>query len=100
MPSARCSITTHNRIFESLFVLQSHPTRRASDLSQDGEDARVVSRVARRHRRIRREARRRATRSESTRLNSSHLVISYAVLCLKQTKHHPAALQSTNDRPG
>src|SRR5205807_8457995 len=27
-------------------------------------------------------------RSESTRLNSSHLVISYAVFCLKNTKAH------------
>src|SRR5205807_9517675 len=27
----------------------------------------------------------------STRLNSSHLVISYAVFCLKKKKNHPAA---------
>src|SRR2546426_2305297 len=27
---------------------------------------------------------------KSTRLNSSHLVISYAVFCLKKKKHHPA----------
>src|SRR5256885_2490716 len=28
---------------------------------------------------------------KSTRLNSSHLVISYAVFCLKKKKHHPTA---------
>src|SRR2546426_5999459 len=31
---------------------------------------------------------------KSTRLNSSHLVISYAVFCLKKKKKHPTALPS------
>src|SRR5256885_10069200 len=36
---------------------------------------------------------------ESTRLNSSHLVISYAVLCLKKkTEHHEAGDRSSNTR--
>src|SRR5256885_5232777 len=33
-------------------------------------------------------------RSEGTRLNSSHLVISYAVFCLKKKTHHYYSLQS------
>src|SRR2546421_1011794 len=41
-------------------------------------------------------SRRRHTRSESTRLNSSHDQISYAVFCLK-TKKHTSELQSRSD---
>src|SRR5256885_3545515 len=41
--------------------------------------------------RVRRRGRRRAARDrKSTRLNSSHLVISYAVFCLKKKKKHDA----------
>src|SRR5256885_4600247 len=32
---------------------------------------------------------------KSTRLNSSHLVISYAVFCLKKTKHSPRELRAS-----
>src|SRR5256885_10807431 len=54
-----------------------------------GRDARVGGHVARRQRRIvgRRSGRRRGGQGgdrKSTRLNSSHLVISYAVFCLKK----------------
>src|SRR2546426_3199848 len=34
---------------------------------------------------------------KSTRLNSSHLVISYAVFCLKKKKNNHDATSSTND---
>src|SRR5574343_1186575 len=33
---------------------------------------------------------------KSTRLNSSHITISYAVFCLKKKKHHPQIQQSPN----
>src|SRR5256885_11720297 len=37
---------------------------------------------------------------KSTRLNSSHLVISYAVFCLKKKKfHHPLATKGHHARP-
>src|SRR5207253_8828822 len=32
---------------------------------------------------------------KSTRLNSSHVAISYAVLCLKKNKHHPSLTKTT-----
>src|SRR5256885_9545799 len=41
------------------------------------------------------------TDRKSTRLNSSHLVISYAVFCLKKKKHHPlrsCCCTDTSDR--
>src|SRR5256885_12503746 len=34
------------------------------------------------------------TDRKSTRLNSSHLVISYAVFCLKKTRHHRTQVRS------
>src|SRR2546426_8426537 len=34
---------------------------------------------------------------KSTRLNSSHLVISYAVFCLKKKKYKPTTHDQTND---
>src|SRR3989454_6423846 len=36
-----------------------------------------------------------AVRSEETRLNSSHLVISYAVFCLKKKKHNKDTIITT-----
>src|SRR2546426_8436769 len=36
---------------------------------------------------------------KSTRLNSSHLVISYAVFCLKKKKNNDAAPTQANDTP-
>src|SRR5256885_2044928 len=44
----------------------------------------------------------RAIDRKSTRLNSSHLVISYAVFCLKKKKHylkHPARFAGDDRRP-
>src|SRR5205807_9011391 len=83
--------------------LHSFPTRRSSDLparSQGRRGPRDDRSVARRDRRRqgprqdRADPRARASRSQlpragdrkSTRLNSSHLVISYAVFCLKKKK--------------
>src|SRR5256885_10004083 len=43
----------------------------------------------------RRDRRRRSRDRKSTRLNSSHLVISYAVFCLKKKKEHPTTYTST-----
>src|SRR5260221_985260 len=34
---------------------------------------------------------------KSTRLNSSHTVISYAVFCLKKKKHHTASVTTQSD---
>src|SRR5205807_7516725 len=67
--------------------LISFPTRRSSDLHGERDQAHLGAARPRRHalyavllRRRRRPARDR----KSTRLNSSHLVISYAVFCLKK----------------
>src|SRR5437773_11808133 len=64
--------------------LHSFPTRRSSDLACDlGERVGGVLLDARhlRHRKARRIRDR-----KSTRLNSSHITISYAVFCLKKKK--------------
>src|SRR5207253_10876993 len=89
--------------------LHSFPTRRSSDLprisrrhrhrdlcrrERDAADAEAQRRAARRHHaRVRRRCgrSRRALRAsgrdrKSTRLNSSHVAISYAVFCLKKKK--------------
>src|SRR5207248_11332155 len=77
--------------------LHSFPTRRSSDLRwRPLHDARAVGAVEPAHGRVPRfrvaaEARRRAARQghqdrKSTRLNSSHRTISYAVFCLKKKK--------------
>src|SRR5688500_20077599 len=75
-----------------LLDLDSFPTRRSSDLRRRGEarpwrgGCRVLAlrrRVPRPSRRARRP-RLPALDRKSTRLNSSHLVISYAVFCLKK----------------
>src|SRR5438034_4462747 len=60
--------------------LHSFPTRRSSDLDLGGEDrrARGAHAAPRASRAIRDR--------KSTRLNSSHTVISYAVFCLKKKK--------------
>src|SRR5690606_41496638 len=62
--------------------LHSFPTRRSSDLSRGAGGA--DSRVARPFRRL--GCRRGARDRKSTRLNSSHVKISYAVFCLKKKK--------------
>src|SRR5688500_19188375 len=65
-------------------ALHSFPTRRSSDLNE------VASQIDRaRHAERDREdpiSRSRSADRKSTRLNSSHLVISYAVFCLKKKK--------------
>src|SRR5438034_3247764 len=70
------------------------PTRRSSDLDQaplrsSPKGAGATARARRRAVAERRAARRRAEAGrdrKSTRLNSSHTVISYAVFCLKKKK--------------
>src|SRR2546426_8006601 len=44
-----------------------------------------------------RRAQGRVADRKSTRLNSSHLVISYAVFCLKKTKPHPDHIKFLRD---
>src|SRR5438034_9762876 len=77
--------------------LHSFPTRRSSDLYGTGAESPVSERARGRQARARgdraggtadvRGFRRRQTGDrKSTRLNSSHTVISYAVFCLKKKK--------------
>src|SRR5690606_41900178 len=95
------------RVYAAPRSLPSFPTRRSSDLEQPGRlrpgaPARRLARRARRvervhaalgggahplrarRRRARGTARRGAPDRKSTRLNSSHVKISYAVFCLKK----------------
>src|SRR5207244_11718943 len=69
--------------------LHSFPTRRSSDLARGGRSGRrarrLPGRAADRRRHRRRPADPRADR-KSTRLNSSHQIISYAVFCLKKKR--------------
>src|SRR5207244_7631498 len=73
--------------------LHSFPTRRSSDLSARGAPTRRAPRSIPTCRRSAPSARgrpcsRRARRDrKSTRLNSSHQIISYAVFCLKKKKN-------------
>src|SRR5437868_11209146 len=70
--------------------LHSFPTRRSSDLRRtfvSGADARVLGvreRLAAHH--VLRATALRARDRKSTRLNSSHVSISYSVFCLKKKK--------------
>src|SRR5439155_20448824 len=81
--------------------LHSFPTRRSSDL-----DGRPGGRVRRRYRERQlrsgpwRDAERSARDRKSTRLNSSHVAISYAVFCLKKKCHHPSPPLSRHVPPG
>src|SRR6201986_5554675 len=59
------------------------PTRRSSDLQLEARCARTGDAAVRRERRARQS---RSRDRKSTRLNSSHDPISYAVFCLKKTK--------------
>src|SRR5438445_3951841 len=79
--------------FCNLLFRHSFPTRRSSDLSRTGGARRDVGDHGLRragHRRRQRARPRRRTRlrgdRKSTRLNSSHANISYAVFCLKKKK--------------
>src|SRR5688500_20409594 len=76
------------RCFGPPLALHSFPTRRSSDLDRRRFIcASLVSRLAEKHPARRPSPRRRDPRDrKSTRLNSSHLVISYAVFCLKKKK--------------
>src|SRR5207253_9877802 len=71
--------------------LHSFPTRRSSDLPRSWSPASASSASCRRSRR--RGSRRRRDR-KSTRLNSSHVAISYAVFCLKK-KHTATRTRTT-----
>src|SRR5205807_5692285 len=79
--------------------LHSFPTRRSSDLRPStSASATTISRARRSRARSRRARRSRTWNAllaaivladrKSTRLNSSHLVISYAVFCLKKKKNN------------
>src|SRR5256885_15952371 len=63
-----------------------------SDLHGDGMGQQDRRHRGRRLRRRRQERRRSCRDRKSTRLNSSHLVISYAVFCLKKKKTHSLTL--------
>src|SRR5256885_15588290 len=86
-------------VFSSFFFFNDTATTEIYTLSlhdalpicvvQRREDVRVVQALAEaedRHRRQQRGDARACTDRKSTRLNSSHLVISYAVFCLKKKK--------------
>src|SRR5215204_7080256 len=64
-------------------------------------DALPISSVPPRHGRTRARDRdrRHGGDRKSTRLNSSHTVISYAVFCLKKKKHKPDPLRSQKQSP-
>src|SRR5690606_41332473 len=70
--------------------LHSFPTRRSSDLAPTTNRGRSARRTPPRS--SKRWSARRASDRKSTRLNSSHVKISYAVFCLKKKKHGQAAL--------
>src|SRR2546427_8517349 len=72
-------------ISESAAARRRHGERRA-----DPRARRRRQRQDARHRPPDRVAPRRARDRKSTRLNSSHSQISYAVFCLKKKKNHPA----------
>src|SRR5438045_5070558 len=80
--------------------LHSFPTRRSSELRplalDDAEEARVIE-VAGRDELAKsiRAVRRPVADRKSTRLNSSHLGISYAVFCLKKKKQRNHRAQET-----
>src|SRR5690625_6510847 len=64
--------------------LHSFPTRRSSDLmARSATSRRFCCKTTLAH-----PARHRETDRKSTRLNSSHVAISYAVFCLKKKKRH------------
>src|SRR5690349_24073402 len=70
--------------------LHSFPTRRSSDLARHVlavDDLRVDHRRAADRVEVRARVRGRAGDRKSTRLNSSHVEISYAVFCLKKKKN-------------
>src|SRR5688500_19168587 len=75
--------------------LHSFPTRRSSDLGP-----RSHGRHSRRHCPAPRRSTPQTRRDrKSTRLNSSHLVISYAVFCLKKKKKEPDGVRrATNQK--
>src|SRR5438034_2429870 len=85
---------THSTCLSSSYItrdLPSFPTRRSSDLERAERHER--NQRHERHERRRRHVlhadrrrRRHAQDRKSTRLNSSHTVISYAVFCLKKKK--------------
>src|SRR2546422_1156456 len=83
------AIRMHHEAFEliksSLLRLWLHRSddNGCSGISNDDRDGR---RTLRRRRRRRKDARRRKVDRKSTRLNSSHGYISYAVFCLKKKK--------------
>src|SRR5436309_9607412 len=82
--------------------LHSFPTRRSSDLSvahqQASTPARQASSGVAAARAVAPKVPSRATRCldrKSTRLNSSHVKISYAVFCLKKKNKHSSSSHST-----
>src|SRR5688500_20027799 len=91
--SARFPYTT---LFRSLEWHRGHDRRQAGRIEVDGTggageagivEGSIAVQLEPHHRRHRRQLGDR----KSTRLNSSHLVISYAVFCLKKKRHEPPA---------
>src|SRR5437868_12977749 len=81
--------------------LHSFPTRRSSDLHPAWLSLCAANRGASSRPETRRENVRPAKDRKSTRLNSSHVSISYAVFCLKKKKnsnHLPLSRKSSKSR--
>src|SRR2546426_3308792 len=85
----RSTLFPYTTLFRS--VLPGRPGR----VRREGDVLQRVERVIRLRRLY---ALKNVTDRKSTRLNSSHLVISYAVFCLKKKKKNNRSIQSNNDR--
>src|SRR5256885_6702171 len=87
----RSTLFPYTTLFRSLFEKAGRrPLRRRSCRGRDDRPCSACSRGGARGVRRRRDR-------KSTRLNSSHLVISYAVFCLKKKKQHKST--SSPQRP-
>src|SRR2546426_8355223 len=82
----RSTLFPYTTLFRSLIVTQRHPEPEGDAILEvEGASHAVLSRHGRRIRRDHQSVRTVVARDrKSTRLNSSHLVISYAVFCLKK----------------
>src|SRR5207249_12284510 len=75
-----------SNIFGDHLLLHSFPTRRSSDLSRAASPSRRCRRIPSRSSSSQRRSVGQRRDRKSTRLNSSHVSISYAVFCLKKKK--------------
>src|SRR5689334_23408723 len=84
-PPPRSTLFPYTTLFRSAGQPRRTPGRRGDDRAARRDARGAVSRRVRRRARRGRVSRRRSDR-KSTRLNSSHSSISYAVFCLKKKK--------------